>query len=141
MHGRWQLGLVGMAVVIGACALSYGQETGTTPSTPSSARRSMEGVTEMRMLSEQLNLTPEQKEKLRPIVTEEGDQLHDVRRDQRLRPEQKNAKLLAIREEFAPKIGAVLTPEQQEKWKKIVETWHSKASEGAKDSTAPATPQ
>jgi Spy/CpxP family protein refolding chaperone len=101
----------------------------------------MEGVTEMRMLSEQLNLTPEQKEKLRPIVTEEGDQLHDVRRDQRLRPEQKNAKLLAIREEFAPKIGAVLTPEQQEKWKKIVETWHSKASEGAKDSTAPATPQ
>jgi Spy/CpxP family protein refolding chaperone len=66
-----------------------------------------------------LNLTTEQREKLRPIVNDEGEQLSAVRLDEHVAPEQKRAKLLEIRESFRPKIAEVLTPEQQEKWKKM----------------------
>jgi hypothetical protein len=40
-------------------------------------RRTLEGGGELGNLSLQLNLTPEQREQLRPILDEEGQQLHD----------------------------------------------------------------
>ena len=104
------------------------------PPSNGAPRRSMEALSELRMLSQQLNLTPEQREKLRPIVTEEGEQLHDIRIDEHLQPEVKRAKVVEVREKFAPKISAELTPEQQEKFKKLEENLTGKKA----DSTAPA---
>jgi len=49
----------------------------------------MEGGGELGNLSLQLNLTPEQREKLRPILDEEGQQLHDVRIDEHVPPDVK----------------------------------------------------
>ena len=116
------LGLTG-----GVCAWGQGGAvpappppvSGQTQGMGGGVRRSMEGGSELRWMTQQLNLTPEQKEKLRPIVTEQGDQLSAVRLDEHLPPDQKRAKTLAIREAFRPKIAAVLTPEQLEKWKKL----------------------
>jgi len=82
-------------------------------------RGSIEGGAELRYLTQQLSLTPDQREKLRPILTDQGDQLSVVRLDEHLPPDQKRAKTLEIREAFRPKIAAVLTPEQLEKWKKM----------------------
>jgi len=76
----------------------------------------LEAQAELRRIASALNLTPEQREKLRPIVNDEGEQLRAVRLDERMTPEQKRAKVLEIRESFRPKIAEVLTPEQQEKW-------------------------
>jgi len=100
----------------------------------------MEALTELRMLTQQLNLTNDQREKLRPVVTDEGEQMHRVRIDERMTPDQKRAKLVEIREAFAPKIAAELTPEQQEKWKKLQETLEGKKPEPAKEPAAPAAP-
>jgi len=100
----------------------------------------MEALTELRMLSQSLNLTNDQREKLRPIVTDEGEQMHTVRIDERMTPDQKRAKLIEIREAFAPKIAAELTPEQHEKWKKLEETLEGKKPEPAKETAAPAAP-
>jgi periplasmic protein CpxP/Spy len=85
-------------------------------------RRTLEGQAELRRLTTQLGLTADQREKLRPIVTDEGDQLSAVRLDEHLPPDQKKAKAQGIRESFRPKIEAILTPEQQEKWKKMQES-------------------
>jgi Spy/CpxP family protein refolding chaperone len=92
------------------------------------------------MLSQQLNLTPEQREKLRPIVTEEGEQLHDLRIDEHLPPDAKRAKVAEVREKFAPKIAAELTPEQQEKFKKLQESLTGKKPDAAKPAATPTDP-
>ena len=98
----------------------------------------MEALGELRALTQQLNLTPEQREKVRPIVTEEGEQLRVVRLDEHLTPDQRRQKSLEIREAFQPKVAALLTPEQQGKFKKMQETYQVKRPEGAKDSATPA---
>jgi Spy/CpxP family protein refolding chaperone len=118
------------------------QGPGVAPPPPPGAppRRSLEALSELRMLTQQLNLTPDQREKLRPIVTDEGEQLHVVRIDERMTPEQKRAKVIEIREAFNPKIAAELTPEQQEKWKKLQESLEGKRPETAKEPPKPTTP-
>ena len=62
-----------------------------------------------------LNLTEEQKTKLRPIIADENQQMEAVRNDSSLTMEQKVAKANQIREAASPKIKAVLTPEQLQK--------------------------
>jgi periplasmic protein CpxP/Spy len=62
-----------------------------------------------------LNLTDEQKTKLRPIVADENQQLDAVRNDASMSPEQKVQKANQIREVATPKIKAILTPEQLQK--------------------------
>lgn len=108
------------------------------PPSNGTPRRSMEALSELRMLSQQLNLTADQREKLRPIVTEEGEQLHDLRIDEHLAPDVKRAKMIEVREKFAPKIAAELTPEQQEKYKKMEEGMTGKKADAPK--VAPASP-
>jgi periplasmic protein CpxP/Spy len=62
-----------------------------------------------------LNLTDEQKAKLRPIITEENQQMEALRNDTSMTQEQKIAKANQIRADASPKIKAVLTPEQLQK--------------------------
>ena len=62
-----------------------------------------------------LNLTDEQKAKLRPIIMEENQQMEAVRNDSSMNQEQKIAKANQIRADASPKIKAVLTPEQLQK--------------------------
>jgi len=62
-----------------------------------------------------LNLTDEQKEKLRPIVADENQQLEALRSDTSMTQEQKMQKANQIRETASPKIKAILTPEQLQK--------------------------
>ena len=133
----WRARLFATAIA-GSCICAHGQGPGVAPPPPPGApqRRSMEALSELRMLTQSLNLTNDQREKLRPIVTDEGEQLHVVHIDERMTPDQKRAKVVEIREAFAPKIAAELTPEQQEKWKKL----QGKKPEAAKDPATPTTP-
>jgi periplasmic protein CpxP/Spy len=62
-----------------------------------------------------LNLTDEQKTKLRPIIMEENQQMEALRNDTTMTQEQKIAKANQIRADASPKIKAILTPEQLQK--------------------------
>ena len=138
-----QLSTVVLATALsGGYVYAQGQGLGVGAQPPSNGtpHRSLEALSELRMLSQQLNLTPEQREKLRPIVTEEGEQLHDLRIDEHLQPDVKRAKVVEVREKFAPKISAELTPEQQEKFKKLEENLTGKKADATKDAAAPAAP-
>ena len=138
---RWQSFVFGVAVV-GSCLFVQAQGPGApTPPPPGAPqRRSMEALSELRMLTQQLNLTPEQREKLRPIITDEGEQMHVVRIDERMNPDQKRAKVIEIRQAFNPTIAAELTPEQQEKWKKLSASLEGKPAAEAKEPATPAAP-
>lgn len=137
MRGEWKAAVF----VLSAASLCLGQNPPSSTATPPSQaashaatgpRRTLEGQAELRRLTVALGLSPDQREKLRPIVTDEGDQLSAVRLDEHLTPEKKKAKAQEIRDSFNPKITAILTPEQQEKWKKLQDPAQSPAQ--------PATP-
>ena len=139
-------------IAMGGCWLASGQDAAprsAPPSTPNAGgerpagggRRTLEGFGELRWLSQQLNLTGEQKEKLRPIVMDEGEQMGMVRLNEHLPLDQKRAKMQEVRDAFRPKIAAILTPEQQEKWKKMQEAAHEKPPDGMKGADShPAPP-
>jgi len=65
-----------------------------------------------------LGLTPEQKEKLTPILKAEMEKIAALRNEQGLRPREKLSRLKAIRDEYTPQVKAILTPEQFSKWEK-----------------------
>jgi Spy/CpxP family protein refolding chaperone len=144
----WQSWILAIALA-GSCLFAYGQGPGPTPMPAPGQQsigphRTMEALGEMRSLTQQLAVTPEQREKLRPIVNEEGEQLRVTRLDEHLTPDQKRQKSLEIRAAFQPKIAALLTPEQQEKFKKMQEAYQGKRPEGTKSgepATAPAPPK
>lgn len=62
-----------------------------------------------------LNLTEDQKAKLRPILLDERQQMEALRSDTSMTTEQKITKAQQIRDTTSPKIKAILTPEQLQK--------------------------
>ncbi len=75
----------------------------------------------LKELAEQLNLTDEQKEKLKPIVQEQAEKLKALREDTTLSQQDKIAKFREIQQAGQEKIKAILTPEQQQKMDKLRE--------------------
>ncbi len=86
----------------------------------------------MQEVSKELNLTDEQREKLKPIFQAQAEKMKELRADTTLSREEKMQKWKAIREEFAPKIKEILTPEQFEKWQKMREEMREKLGERAR---------
>jgi len=128
VRGKFWIGAIAVLMFCGFLAIAQdAPPQSAPPSAPGAAlehpapgaRRTMEGFGELRYLSQQLNLTEEQKEKLRPLLMEEGEKLRTTRLDEHLPLDQKRAKLLEIRDSYRPKIAELLTPEQQEKLKKM----------------------
>ena len=106
-------------VVLAACLFLAGQTNAAPQASPQGheAMGSTSPDVHLQMLSEKLNLSEEQKAKLKPIFDEQAKQMKAVRDDTSLTPEQKAAKKKAIHEATHDQINAVLTPEQQEKFK------------------------
>lgn len=73
----------------------------------------------LQMLSEKLNLTDDQKTKLKPILQDQAQQFKAVHDDTSLTDEQRAAKKKSIRQSTQEQINAVLTPEQQAKLKEM----------------------
>ena len=70
-------------------------------------------------LAAELKLTPQQQEKLRPILQEEGQKAVEIYRDTTLSRDAKMAKIKELREANRGKVKAILTPEQLEQWDKM----------------------
>jgi Spy/CpxP family protein refolding chaperone len=77
-------------------------------------------------IQSRLKLTPEQTEKLKPIVQKEVEELRAVR-DKHASDTSRRGKMNMLREmkgvqeKYQDQIAAVLTPEQMNEWKKIKE--------------------
>jgi len=81
----------------------------------------------LKMLSEHLGLTADQKAKLQPILKAERDALEALRDDRSLTREARRDKMREIMESHAAQVRAVLTPEQQAK----LDALREKAPRGA----------
>ena len=110
-------------VMLGLNNLAGAQNT-QQPAPPQAAPKMPPGqsVTErLERMSRELNLTTEQKEKIRPLLEEQSKQMSELRSNTSLTPEQKRDKARAMMTETREKIQAVLTPEQKEKLKQHME--------------------
>ena len=86
----------------------------------------------MEELSAKLELTEKQKKAIKPIVENEAKEIQTVSTNENLVPEQKRAKVKAIRQSAEEQINKLLTPAQQEKLKKLKEeTQQNKEKAGA----------
>jgi protein CpxP len=87
-----------------------------------------------------LNLTEEQKAKLRPIIADENQQMEALRNDNSMTQEQKIDKANQIRAQASPKIKAILTSEQLQK---LAEMQQERVRQQQQDNqqSAPNTPQ
>jgi periplasmic protein CpxP/Spy len=76
----------------------------------------------LKMLTEKLNLTEDQQAKLKPILEDQSKQMKALHDDTSLAPADKQAKMKELHEWSTEKINAVLTPDQQAKWKQMKST-------------------
>lgn len=70
-------------------------------------------------IAQQLNLTPQQKEKILPILVAEGPKVQAIKNDNSLSRIQKTQQLKAIHQQSDPQMKAILSPQQYQKLKEI----------------------
>lgn len=90
---------------------------------------------ELSRLSKELNLTDEQKAKVKPILQNEHKQMAALRNDASLSRQEKRAKFMDIRSKTLDQIHPILTEEQQAKLQQIqqkreqrMKEWHGRHS-------------
>ena len=105
----------------------------TAPATqehgPGRARDGDDPESRLKMLTEKLDLTEDQQAKLKPILEDESTQMKTLHDDTSLAPEDKRAKMKELHESSTEKINAVLTPDQQSKWKQMKQEMMEKHKE------------
>jgi protein CpxP len=70
-------------------------------------------------ISQQLNLTPQQKVKILPILADEGPKVQAIKNDNSLSKIQKIQQIRAIHRQTDPQMKAILSPEQYQKLQAI----------------------
>jgi Spy/CpxP family protein refolding chaperone len=74
--------------------------------------RAQRGERGLEMLSQRLNLTPDQQSKLKPILEAQHKQMEALRDDNSLTPEQRMARAREIHQSSKSQLSSILTPEQ-----------------------------
>jgi Spy/CpxP family protein refolding chaperone len=101
------------------------------------ARGAMTPESRLKMLTEKLDLTEDQQAKLKPILEDESQQAKALHEDTSLAPADRRAKMKELHASSTEKINAVLTPDQQTKWKQMQQEMMEKhkemKSQGQKD--------
>jgi len=120
-NNRWSILPILVLLAVGLTFAQTSQDSQTpTPDKHAGMHHNGETVDQhLQMLSEKLNLTDDQKAKVKPILQDQMQQMKAVHEDSSLTQEQKRAKMKSIHESLHEQINAVLTPEQQVKFKQM----------------------
>jgi len=117
----WAVALA--AVLMGGCLAALAQDKMAMGDEGDVAAR-------LQKLGKDLNLTDDQKTKLKPILQSQADDWKAVHNDSSLTPAQKRMKMKEIHDKYAPQINEILTPDQQAKWKQMKQEAWEKHKEG-----------
>ncbi|HKW32796.1 MAG TPA: hypothetical protein VJN92_07310 [Candidatus Acidoferrum sp.] len=116
---RWSILTI---LVLSAAGVTFAQTSpqASTPDKHAGMHHKGESAEQhLQMLSEKLNLTDDQKAKLKPVLQDQMQQMKAVREDSSLSEDQRRAKMKSIHESLNEQINAILTPEQQAKFKQM----------------------
>ena len=87
--------------------------------TSTSSAQKGSAMSKAQAIAQQLNLTPQQKEKVLPILIAEGPKVQAIKNDNSLSKVQKIQQIKAIHHETDPQMKAILSPEQYQKLQAI----------------------
>ena len=85
----------------------------------SSASFAQTAMSKAQAIAQQLNLTPQQKERILPILAAEVPKVQAIKNDNSLTKIQKIQQLRAIHQQTDPQMKAILSPEQYQKLQAI----------------------
>jgi Spy/CpxP family protein refolding chaperone len=106
-------------LLIGTSGAVQAQPLGPQPPAAGGGGGGGRGGMTIEMLTDRLKLTPDQVTKIKPILADQQTQMGALRGDQSLSQDDRMAKMTKIRTDATAKINAILTPDQQEEYKKM----------------------
>src|SRR6266513_3550499 len=86
---------------------------------PAATSSAQNKAAKLQAIAQQLDLTPQQKVKVLPILADEGPKVNAIKNDNSLAKMQKVQQLRAIHQQTDPQMKAILSPEQYQKLKEI----------------------
>ena len=86
---------------------------------PTSFAQKAGAMSKAQAIAQQLNLSPQQKEKILPILVDEAPKVNAIKNDNSLSKIQKMQQIRAIHQQTDPQMKAILSPEQYQKLKQI----------------------
>ncbi len=86
---------------------------------PASFAQKADAMSKAQAIAQQLNLTPQQKEKILPILAAEAPKVNAIKNDNSLSKVQKIQQLGTIHQQTDPQMKAILSPEQYQKLRAI----------------------
>jgi protein CpxP len=92
--------------------------TNTPPAAAQPALKNPRGLN-ITAIAKQLNLTDDQKPKVKTVLDEQMQKQRDLRTDSTLSADDKKTKLKELRDGTDAKLKEILTPEQYAKWQKF----------------------
>jgi len=86
---------------------------------PTSFAQKGGAMSKAQAIAQELNLTPQEKEKILPILAAEVPKMNAIKNDNSLSRVQKMEQVRAIHQQTDPQMKAILSPEQYQKLKQI----------------------
>src|SRR5215470_6008140 len=100
--------MIACAAALSVASTSYAQRAPAYAEKPS-------GASKVEAIGQQLDLTPQQKLKILPILRDEAPRVQAIKNDNSLSKMQKMQQLRAIHQQTDPQMKAILSKEQYEK--------------------------
>ena len=98
---------------------------------PASFAQKGDAMSKAQAIAQQLNLTPQQKEKILPILAAEVPKVRAIKNDNSLSTMMKMQQLRAIHQQNDPQMKAILSPEQYQKLQGIRRQTIREATQGS----------
>ena len=108
-----------VAVFVMLVAIAVCTAVAQTPNSTGSKGDLSEAVAKLEKVSAQLQLTPAQKEQIRPILVEEIPKMKALKSNTTMPPLQKARQMREISDETDAKLKQILNPQQYAKWEQI----------------------
>jgi Spy/CpxP family protein refolding chaperone len=97
---------------------------------PASFAQKADAMSKAQAIAQQLSLTPQQKEKILPILAAEAPKVNAIKNDNSLSKVQKIQQLGTIHQQTDPQMKAILSPEQYQKLRAIRQQQVRDATQG-----------
>jgi len=108
-----------------AVALCFGTFVLVAPTSSAQTK-----AAKLEAIAQQLNLTPQQKAKILPILADEGPKVQAIKNSNSLSSVQKIQQIKAIHRQTDPQMKAILSPKQYQKLKAIRQQTIRDATQG-----------
>jgi len=95
----------------------------------------------LQRMTQMLDLTGEQQEKIKPILESENTQMQSLRDDTSLSQQDRITKMKQIRENTVSQIDPILTPDQQKKYAEMMSRMGRGHGQGGPGASTPAPSQ